>query len=116
MDKRHSNESESHIIFKVLLILCMNAVTLSIFYFFFFFFINQPSPQKDSNEETALGWKFVIIVGVLSTIFLSFFYLAMSQEPDYMPGAQRKAQQQKELSQAASPASSEVATQDHQHQ
>ena len=79
---------------------------------------NQPSPQKDSNEETVLGWKFVIIVGVLSTIFLSFFYLAMSQEPDYMPGAQRKAQQQKELSQAASPspASSEVATQDHQHQ
>jgi hypothetical protein len=40
----------------------------------------------------------------------------MSQEPDYMPGAQRKAQQQKELSQAASSASSEVATQDHQHQ
>ena len=60
---------------------------------------NQPSPQKNSNEETVLGWKFVIIVGVLSTIFLSFFYLAMSQEPDYMPGAQRKAQQEKELAQ-----------------
>lgn len=70
----------------------------------------QPSPQKDSNE-TVLGWKFVIIVGVLSTIFLSFFYLAMTQEPDYMPGAQRKAQQQKELSQQGSPASSEVAAQ-----
>lgn len=60
---------------------------------------NQPSPQKNSNEETVLGWKFVIIVGVLSTIFLSFFYLAMSQEPDYMPSAQRKAQQEKELAQ-----------------
>ncbi len=116
MDKCHSNESESHIIFKVLLILCMNAVTLSIFYFLEFIMSNQPSPQKDSNEETVLGWKFVIIVGVLSTIFLSFFYLAMSQEPDYMPGAQRKAQQQKELSQAASPASSDVTTQDHHHQ
>ncbi len=59
---------------------------------------HQPSPQKDSSE-TVLGWKFVIIVGVLSTIFLSFFYLAMSQEPDYMPSAQRKAQQEKELAQ-----------------
>ncbi|ATZ68086.1 hypothetical protein [Acinetobacter haemolyticus] len=74
---------------------------------------NQPSPQKDSNE-TVLGWKFVIIVGVLSTIFLSFFYLAMTQEPDYMPGAQRKAQQQQELSQETSPASSEVAAQSKQ--
>ena len=51
---------------------------------------HQPSPQKDSSE-TVLGWKFVIIVGVLSTIFLTFFYLAMSQEPDYMPGKQREA-------------------------
>lgn len=74
---------------------------------------NKPSPQKDSNE-TVLGWKFVIIVGVLSTIFLSFFYLAMTQEPDYMPGAQRKAQQQQGLSQETSPASSEVAAQSKQ--
>ncbi|MCY6413543.1 hypothetical protein QTA56_15635 [Acinetobacter sp. VNH17] len=74
---------------------------------------NQPSPQKDSSE-TVLGWKFVIIVGVLSTIFLTFFYLAMSQEPDYMPGAQRKAQQQKEQAQNAS-AASEVAEQSHQY-
>ncbi len=55
-------------------------------------------------------------------LFFGIYYeqstipIAMSQEPDYMPGAQRKAQQQKELSQAASSASSEVATQDHQHQ
>ncbi|ENW95367.1 hypothetical protein MMO38_00785 [Acinetobacter sp. NIPH 1852] len=73
---------------------------------------NQPSPQKDSNE-TVLGWKFVIIVGILSTIFLSFFYLAMTQEPDYMPGAQRKIQQEKELNHSHS-AASEVAEQ-HQH-
>ena len=74
---------------------------------------HQPSPQKDSSE-TVLGWKFVIIVGVLSTIFLTFFYLAMSQEPDYMPGAQRKAQQLKQQAQNAS-AASEVADQSHQH-
>ncbi|KHN66791.1 hypothetical protein AV645_11355 [Acinetobacter calcoaceticus] len=50
--------------------------------------------DKNSSESAALGWKFVLIVGVLSAIFLGFFYLAMSNEPDYMPGAQRKAQQE----------------------
>ena len=50
--------------------------------------------DNNSSESTALGWKFVLIVGVLSAIFLGFFYLAMSNEPDYMPGAQRKAQQE----------------------
>ncbi|EHU1360177.1 hypothetical protein A1009_RS16245, partial [Acinetobacter baumannii] len=49
--------------------------------------------DKNSSESAILGWKFVLIVGVLSAIFLGFFYLAMSNEPDYMPGAQRKAQQ-----------------------
>lgn len=76
------------------------------------------APQKDSHadshESTVLGWKFVLIVGVLSCIFLSFFYLAMTNEPDYMPGAQRKAQQQKELTQAT--AASEVTTEHQQHQ
>lgn len=43
--------------------------------------------------------------------FFKFFYLAMTQEPDYMPGAQRKAQQQQELSQEVAPASSEVTAQ-----
>lgn len=50
--------------------------------------------DKNSSESAVLGWKFVLIVGVLSAIFLGFFYLAMSNEPDYMPGAQRKAQQE----------------------
>ncbi|HAV4231620.1 TPA: hypothetical protein JIQ46_02270 [Acinetobacter baumannii ATCC 17978] len=49
--------------------------------------------DKNSSESAILGWKFVLIVGVLSAIFLGFFYLAMSNEPDYMLGAQRKAQQ-----------------------
>ena len=41
--------------------------------------------DKNSSESAILGWKFVLIVGVLSAIFLGFFYLAMSNEPDYMP-------------------------------
>ena len=73
---------------------------------------DRSNSHKDSNE-TVLGWKFVIIVGVLSTIFLSFFSLAMTQEPDYMPGAQRKAQQEKQLAQHAS-AASEVVEQNQQ--
>ena len=83
-----------------------------IFYFWIFFMSDRSNSHKDSNE-TVLGWKFVIIVGVLSTIFLSFFYLAMTQEPDYMPGAQRKAQQEKQLAQHAS-AASEVVEQNQQ--
>jgi hypothetical protein len=75
---------------------------------------NRSNSHNDSSE-TVLGWKFVIIVGVLSTIFLSFFYLAMSNEPDYMPGAQRAAEQQKQSLKNAQ-ASSEVETQHQQHQ
>ena len=72
--------------------------------------------SSNDTESTVLGWKFVIIVGVLSTIFLSFFYLAMSNEPDYMPGAQRAAEQQKAIAQENAQASSEVETQHQQHQ
>ncbi|MFW1893894.1 hypothetical protein ACG9WS_19960, partial [Acinetobacter geminorum] len=39
--------------------------------------------DKNSSESALLGWKFVLIVGVLSALFLGFFYLAMSNEPDY---------------------------------
>lgn len=53
--------------------------------------------DKSSSESTILGWKFVVLFGAIGVIFLSFFYLAMSSEPDYMPGAQRKAQQQHEM-------------------
>lgn len=76
---------------------------------------NRSNSHNDSSE-TVLGWKFVIIVGALSTIFLSFFYLAMSNEPDYMPGAQRAAEQQKAIAQENAQASSEVETQHQQHQ
>ena len=48
---------------------------------------NSPS---DHTQSTALGWKFVAIVAVLTSIFFSFLYLAMSSEPDYMPSQQRE--------------------------
>lgn len=41
-------------------------------------------------ESTALGWKFIAIVAVLTSIFFTFLYLAMSSEPDYMPSHKQK--------------------------
>lgn len=54
---------------------------------------NSPS---DDLKSTTLGWKFVAIVAVLATAFFSFLYLAMSNEPDYMPSQKQKAATQKE--------------------
>ena len=48
---------------------------------------NSPS---DHIESTTLGWKFVAIVAVLTSIFFTFLYLAMSSEPDYMPSQKHK--------------------------
>ena len=49
--------------------------------------------DNTSPEKSPWGWKALIIATILSIIFLVVFYLAMQNEPDYMPGAQRKAQQ-----------------------
>ncbi|SPL69622.1 hypothetical protein [Acinetobacter stercoris] len=36
------------------------------------------------------GWKAIIIAFILSCFFLGFFYLAITNEPDYMPSQQNK--------------------------
>ena len=43
-----------------------------------------------SPEKSPWGWKALIIAFILSAFFLGFFYLAMSNEPDYMPMQQNK--------------------------
>ena len=43
-----------------------------------------------SPEKSAWGWKALIIAFILSAFFLGFFYLAVSNEPDYMPSQQHK--------------------------
>ncbi|MBJ8554062.1 hypothetical protein [Acinetobacter bereziniae] len=48
------------------------------------------TPSSDDLESTALGWKFIVIVGILTSIFFTFLYLAMSSEPDYMPSQMQK--------------------------
>ncbi|OTG67722.1 hypothetical protein [Acinetobacter silvestris] len=47
--------------------------------------------SSDDLKSTTLGWKFIAIVAVLTSIFFTFLYLAMSSEPDYMPNQKRKA-------------------------
>ena len=47
--------------------------------------------SSDHTESTTLGWKFVAIVAVLTSIFFTCLYLAMSSEPDYMPSQKHKA-------------------------
>lgn len=43
-----------------------------------------------SPEKSAWGWKALIIAFILSAFFLGFFYLAVTNEPDYMPSQQSK--------------------------
>jgi hypothetical protein len=51
------------------------------------------TPSSNDTESTVLGWKFIIIVGIITTIFFSFLYLAMSSDPDYMPNREPKVAQ-----------------------
>lgn len=49
--------------------------------------------QALSPEKSPWGWKALIIATILSALFLGIFYLAMSNEPDYMPSKQHNTQQ-----------------------
>ncbi len=58
--------------------------------------------SSNDSKSTILGWKFITIVAVLTSIFFTFLYFAMSSEPDYMPSHQRKIAQEKKLNSIAS--------------
>ncbi len=51
------------------------------------------SNQVLSPEKSPWGWKALIIAAILSVLFLGIFYLAMSNEPDYMPSKKHEMQQ-----------------------
>lgn len=57
----------------------------------------QNKPSSDEIESSALGWKFVVIVAGITTIFFTFLYLAMSIEPDYMPNREPKVSTQQSM-------------------
>ena len=44
--------------------------------------------QELANEKK--GWKGLLVAVILSVFFLGFFYLAVSNEPDYMPSQKNK--------------------------
>ena len=46
--------------------------------------------NETSPEKSPWGWKALIIAFILSAFFLGFFYLAVTNEPDYMPSQQHK--------------------------
>jgi hypothetical protein len=45
---------------------------------------NNSSPEKSPG-----GWKALIIFCILGAVFMGIFYLAISNEPDYMPSQKR---------------------------
>ena len=60
-------------------------------------FCMKKNSSSDDLESTTLGWKFIAIVAVITSIFFTFLYLAMSSEPDYMPNRKPKVATQQDV-------------------
>ncbi len=41
--------------------------------------------DHSSPEHSPWGWKALIVAVILGCFFMGFFYLAVTNEPDYMP-------------------------------
>ena len=50
--------------------------------------------EKLNPTTSPWGWKAVVITVVLCSIFVGVLYLAVSNEPDYMPSQKRNVAQQ----------------------
>ncbi|GAM32929.1 MULTISPECIES: hypothetical protein [Acinetobacter] len=46
--------------------------------------------NKLSPEQSWWGWKLLIVASILSLLFMIIFYLAINNEPDYMPSQKKK--------------------------
>ena len=46
--------------------------------------------DKLSPEQSWWGWKLLIVASILSLLFMIIFYLAINNEPDYMPSQKNK--------------------------
>lgn len=57
--------------------------------------------SSDHIKSTILGWKFVTIVGILTGIFFTGLYSAMTYEPDYMVEKRQKVAAQQEVDTSA---------------
>ncbi|OTG87793.1 hypothetical protein B9T31_04465 [Acinetobacter sp. ANC 4558] len=46
--------------------------------------------DHSSPEQSPWGWKALIISSILGALFLGFFYLAVTNDADYMPSQKNK--------------------------
>ncbi|OTG75164.1 hypothetical protein B9T26_06225 [Acinetobacter sp. ANC 4169] len=46
--------------------------------------------DQSSPEKSPWGWRALIIFCILGALFMGLFWLAVSNEPDYMPSQQKK--------------------------
>ncbi|ENU31134.1 hypothetical protein EAH57_02575 [Acinetobacter sp. 2JN-4] len=53
--------------------------------------------EKLCPETSPWGWKALIITIILSFVFMVIFYLAITNEPDYMPSHKQTSSQQHAL-------------------
>ena len=58
--------------------------------------------EKLCPETSPWGWKALIITCILSFIFMVIFYLAINNEPDYMPMHKQKQMQMQHQMQSES--------------
>ncbi|MCU4414994.1 hypothetical protein KTH71_13280 [Acinetobacter sp. WU_MDCI_Axc73] len=49
--------------------------------------------EKLSPEKSIWGWKLLIVAIILAFLFMVIFYLALNNEPDYMPSHKQKQMQ-----------------------
>jgi hypothetical protein len=70
--------------------------------------------EKLCPETSPWGWKALIITTILSFLFMVIFYLAINNEPDYMPMNQKKAATPAEMSQSSMTTETGT-TEEHQH-
>ena len=71
--------------------------------------------EKLCPETSHWGWKALIITCILSFLFMVIFYLAMNNEPDYMPMNQKKAAAQSEMSESSMTTETMHAEHEHHH-
>ncbi|WP_336943413.1 hypothetical protein [Acinetobacter modestus] len=71
--------------------------------------------EKLCPETSPWGWKALIITCILSFLFMVIFYLAMNNEPDYMPMNQKKAAAQSEISESSMTTETMHAEHEHHH-
>ena len=71
--------------------------------------------EKLCPETSPWGWKALIITCILSFLFMVIFYLAINNEPDYMPMSQKKAGAQSEMSESSMTTETMHAEHEHHH-